>query len=123
MELDSNEIKEKDYCLLSERPILDINTLLNIYGNKVREEHQKISSTLDMAVEEFKRKNPEKYDMAQIIGNDIMDKIYDLQEGRDTVGDKLKAKELYNIYLDGMITIDEMEEKEKNLMEEFYGIK
>ena len=120
-------MSSQDSCLLSERPIdyvpeeNTVSTLVLLQGNRIEDEHKKITSTLEMAVEEFKRKNPEKYDMAQIIGDDIMNKIYEnLNVGRDVEGDKIRAKELYDIYIDGLLDVNEMDEKEVKLLDDFY---
>ena len=125
--MSTDDSESKDYCLLSERPADYVpeedsgNTLVILNREKVVDEHKKITSTLEMAVEEFKRRNPEKYDMAQLIGDDVMNKIYeDINVGRDVEGDKIKAKELFDIYNDGLLDECDMESREIELLNVYH---
>ena len=49
---------------------------------------------LEASVEQFKQMYPEKYEKAQSIGDDMMNKKYELDIGEDLKGDLLKCKNI-----------------------------
>lgn len=58
---------------------------------------------LNVSVEQYKMTNPEKYKVAQAIGNDMMSLSYDLETGIDMKGSCLRCKNiLVSIYQYGL---------------------
>lgn len=49
---------------------------------------------LEASVEQFKQLYPEKYKKAQLIGDDMMNKEYELNLGQDLKGDLIKCKNI-----------------------------
>lgn len=55
---------------------------------------------LEASVEQFKQLYPEKYKKAQLIGDDMMNKEYELNLGQDLKGDLIKCKNILVSILD-----------------------
>ena len=71
---------------------------------------------LNASVEQYKMMNPEKYETAQAIGNDMMSLSYDLESGTDMKGSCLRCKNvLMSIYQYGLEK-DDMYDEEYDLL-------
>ena len=79
---------------------------------------QSQSDSLTSAVERYIKENPEKYATAQFLGEQMMNKSYNLKEGVDEEGDKLRIK-FINEALDNGITFDMLDDDEKELYVKF----
>ena len=67
---------------------------------------------LNTSVEQYKMMNPEKYETAQAIGNDMMSLSYDLETGIDMKGSCLRCKNiLVSIYQYGLEKEDMYDEE------------
>ena len=67
---------------------------------------------LNASVEQYKMMNPEKYETAQAIGNDMMSLSYDLETGIDMKGSCLRCKNiLVSIYQYGLEKEDMYDEE------------
>jgi hypothetical protein len=67
------------------------------------EQYNSYFSGLNASVEQYKLMNPEKYETAQAIGNDMMSLSYDLESGIDMKGSCLRCKNLLvSIYQYGL---------------------
>jgi hypothetical protein len=67
------------------------------------EQYNSYYSGLNSSVEHYKLTNPEKYEIAQAIGNDMMSLSYDLESGIDMKGSCLRCKNLLvSIYQYGL---------------------
>ena len=67
------------------------NNLVKLSANQQYELYLK---GLEVSVEQFKQMYPEKYEKAQSIGDDMMNKKYELIIGEDLKGDLLKCKNI-----------------------------
>ena len=67
------------------------NNLVRISAN---EQYELYLKGLEASVEQFKQMYPEKYEKAQSIGDDMMNKKYELIIGEDLKGDLLKCKNI-----------------------------
>jgi hypothetical protein len=67
------------------------NNLVRISAN---EQYELYLKGLEASVEQFKQMYPEKYEKAQSIGDDMMNKKYELTIGEDLKGDLLKCKNI-----------------------------
>lgn len=67
------------------------------------EQYNSYFSGLNASVEQYKLTNPEKYEAAQAIGNDMMSLSYDLESGADMKGSCLRCKNtIVSIYQYGL---------------------
>ena len=67
------------------------NNLVRLSAN---EQYELYLKGLESSVEQFKQMYPEKYEKAQSIGDDMMNKNYELTIGEDLKGDLLKCKNI-----------------------------
>ena len=67
------------------------NNLVRLSAN---EQYELYLKGLEASVEQFKQMYPEKYEKAQSIGDDMMNKKYELTIGEDLKGDLLKCKNI-----------------------------
>ena len=67
------------------------NNLVKLSAN---EQYELYLKGLEASVEQFKQMYPEKYEKAQSIGDDMMNKNYELTIGEDLKGDLLKCKNI-----------------------------
>ena len=75
---------------------------------------------LNASVEQYKMMNPEKYETAQAIGNDMMSLSYDLETGIDMKGSCLRCKNiLVSIYQYGLEKED-MYDEEYDLLKSIF---
>ncbi len=76
------------------------------------EQYNSYFSGLNASVEQYKLMNPEKYETAQAIGDDMMSLSYDLEKGIDIKGSCLRCKNiLVSIYQYGLNKEDLYEEE------------
>ncbi len=76
---------------------------------------------LEAAVEQYKKMYPEKYAKAQSIGDDLMNKNYELNSGEDYKGDLLKCKDTLVSVLQYGLTINDLYEHEIELLKKVFG--
>ena len=70
----------------------EINSNLQLI--KTDEQYNMYLKGLETSVEQYKKLYPEKYEKAQSIGDDMMNKKYELVPGEDIKGDLLKCKNI-----------------------------
>jgi len=76
------------------------------------EQYNSYFSGLNASVEQYKLMNPEKYEIAQAIGNDMMSLNYDLESGIDMKGSCLRCKNIVvSIYQYGLEKEDMYDEE------------
>jgi hypothetical protein len=80
------------------------------------EQYEIYSRGLQSAIEQFKLNNPQQYEKAQSIGEDMMNKKYELVTGQDTKGDLLKCKNILNSILQYGLEKSDLYENELELL-------
>jgi hypothetical protein len=92
----------------------------NIENNLVRlsaeEQYSIYLKGLENSVEQFKINHPDKYEKAQLIGDDMMNKKYQLNSGQDLKGDFLKCKNILNSVLQYGLEKSDLYESEIELL-------
>lgn len=71
---------------------------------------------LESSVEQYKKMYPEKYEKAQSIGDDMMNKKYELTPGEDLKGDLLKCKTILVSILQYGLELNDLYENEIDLL-------
>jgi len=71
---------------------------------------------LNSSVEQYKMMNPEKYETAQAIGNDMMSLSYDLELGIDMKGSCLRCKNILMSIYQYALEKDDMYDEEYDLL-------
>ncbi len=75
---------------------------------------------LEASVEQFKQMYPEKYEKAQSIGDDMMNKKYDLSLGEDVKGDLIKCKNIIVSVLQYGLELSDLYENELELLKKVF---
>ncbi len=89
-------------------------------SEKINNHHSQLSDGITKAVESYIQQNPEKHKSAQMMGEDIMNKQYELQIGVDEDGDKINANKLRQACFYGLPE-EELTLGEISLLEKYYG--
>lgn len=71
---------------------------------------------LQGSIEQFKLNNPKQYEKAQSIGEDMMNKKYELVTGQDIKGDLLKCKNILNTILQYSLDKEDLYDSELELL-------
>jgi hypothetical protein len=71
---------------------------------------------LQGSIEQFKLNNPQQYEKAQSIGEDMMNKKYELVTGQDIKGDLLKCKNILNTILQYSLDEEDLYDNELELL-------
>jgi hypothetical protein len=71
---------------------------------------------LQGSIEQFKLNNPQQYEKAQSIGEDMMNKKYELVTGQDIKGDLLKCKNILNTILQYSLDKEDLYDSELELL-------
>ena len=71
---------------------------------------------LQGSIEQFKLNNPQQYEKAQSIGEDMMNKKYELVTGQDIKGDLLKCKNILNTLLQYGLDKEDLYDNELELL-------
>ena len=89
-------------------------------SEKINTHNNQLSDGISKAVDAYIQANPEKYKSAQMMGEDIMSKQYELQEGVDEDGYKITANRIRQAYFCGLpeedLTLGEI-----SLLEQYFG--
>ena len=75
---------------------------------------------LESSIEQYKKMFPEKYEKAQLIGDDMMNKKYELKSGEDIKGDLLKCKTLLLTIMQYGLEINDLYENEIELLKKVF---
>ena len=75
---------------------------------------------LEASVEQFKKLHPEKYEKAQSIGDDMMNKKYELTIGEDVKGDLIKCKNIIVTVLQYGLELSDLYENELELLKKVF---
>ena len=79
-------------------------------------------NTLSQAVEEYKRKFPDKYERAQRMGELIMEHVHeDWQVGKDADGEQIRARQLLDTVRDYCLEDSDLSPEEQLLLSQVYG--
>ena len=75
---------------------------------------------LESSVEQYKKMFPEKYEKAQSIGDDMMNKKYELKPGEDIKGDLIKCKTILLTILQYGLEINDLYDNEIRLIKKIF---
>ena len=75
---------------------------------------------LESSVEQYKKMFPEKYEKAQSIGDDMMNKKYELKPGEDIKGDLIKCKTILTTILQYGLEINDLYDNEIYLIKKIF---
>ena len=103
--MEKKEHQKEEFCYEQKENLSNLTE--QPQNNLVRmtsaEQYELYLKGLEASVEQFKQMYPEKYEKAQMIGDDMMNKKYELSLGEDTKGDLLKCKNiLESVYQYGL---------------------
>lgn len=84
------------------------------------EQYNMYMKGLETSVEQYKKLYPEKYEKAQSIGDDMMNKKYDLVSGEDLKGDLLKCKNILMSVLHYGLELNDLYENEIQLLKRVF---
>ena len=119
MEQKDHQLKEELCCEQTSEHSVDPNVLPE--NNLVRissfEQYQLYLKGLESSVEQFKQMYPEKYEKAQSIGDDMMNKKYELRLGEDVKGDLLKCKNILDSIYQYELEKSDLYENELELLQ------
>jgi hypothetical protein len=90
--------------------------LKEVKTSSILKHHEYYMKGLQDSVEQFKKNYPEKYEKAQSIGDDMMNKKYELCHGQDLKGDFLKCKNILNSVLQYGLEKSDLYESEIELL-------
>jgi hypothetical protein len=90
--------------------------LKEVKTSSILEYNEYYMKGLQDSVEQFKKNYPEKYEKAQSIGDDMMNKKYELCHGQDLKGDFLKCKNILNSVLQYGLEKSDLYESEIELL-------
>ncbi len=90
---------------------------------ELKEEDNQYMNGMIMAVENMKRTQPLKYAKAQSIGKSVMNCSFELDVGKDEVGDKIIANKLLNLIRDYGVDKADLTNEENNIMRRVFGDK
>jgi len=80
------------------------------------EQYEIYLTGLQGSIEQFKLNNPQQYEKAQSIGEDMMNKKYELVTGQDIKGDLLKCKNILNTILQYSLDKEDLYDSELELL-------
>jgi hypothetical protein len=83
------ENQEIENCEMPDKGVEQLNNV-----NSYNKQYEMYTRGLEAAVEQYKQMYPEKYAKSQSIGEDMMNKNYELISGEDMKGDLLKCKSI-----------------------------
>uniref|UniRef100_A0A6C0I7Q1 Uncharacterized protein n=1 Tax=viral metagenome TaxID=1070528 RepID=A0A6C0I7Q1_9ZZZZ len=136
--MDQLELKEQDTMVLynpeteekqDNSDIIDVSENSNSCQNNEQEcktnscnqQYNMYIQGLEAAVEQYKKMYPEKYEKAQSIGDDMMNKNYELNSGEDYKGDILKCKDILVSVLQYGLTMSDLYEHEIDTLKKIFG--
>ena len=76
---------------------------------------------MEYQVEQLRQQNPEKYRLAQAMGEELMSYEYTLDVGNDQEGERIRAKTLLNDIIYYSINDTELSSLELELLTKVYG--
>ena len=85
----------------------------------IHKNNQSINDGLLAAVEREKKRDPQKYEMAQRHGERIMNSQYELQIGQDESGEKILVEKLKRDMEFNGLTEEMLDDEEKILLEKY----
>jgi hypothetical protein len=104
--------------------IKEIDNKSNEIPNRImiqgEEQYNMYLKGLEAAVEQYRTMCPEKYEKAQSIGDDMMNKKYELVPGEDLKGDLLKCKNILMTVLQYGLEKSDLYENEIELLKKIF---
>ena len=88
----------------------------NVTSRNYDQQYDMYLRGLEAAAEQYKQMYPEKYEKAQSIGDDMMNKNYELHIGEDLKGDMLKCKNIFVSVLQYGLEMGDLYEDEIELL-------
>ncbi len=122
MDIDKMNTNEIDSEMYQNDNVNDIcNTLHDNSKNGLKklsaeEQYDIYTNGLKNSIEQFKMSNPEKYEKAQLIGDDMMNKKYVLNTGEDIKGDFLRCKNILTTILQYGLEKNDLYQSELELL-------
>lgn len=94
----------------------------NIIRERIQNEKKEEIQGLQGAIFALRAKNPKQYERSQCLGSSLMSRSYDnLEVGFDGEGAKIKSDELKRWLENGLLTVDELDEYDIDILNKFHG--